>query len=271
VTRLTREELLRIAEGVPQRQGWDYSLVRDVRDPVPWDYVDVVRRHLRPGDRVLDCGTGGGERFLSLCDAFRLGIGLDPDPAMLEVAQDNGARQGAGHVCWVQGRGEELPLADASVDVVLNRHSVIDPEEVLRVLRPGGLLIMQEVGARNLQTICKTFGCGPGGEYAFDSDDTIYRLADRFRALGATVLAVAEYDVRYVLLDVASLLFLLRGVGIPEDFGLEQHWPLVLNIIERCGTPEGIVTNEHRELLVVRSPASSRTPQPPGVCLRAAR
>ena len=51
-------------------------------------------------------------------------------------------------------------------------------EETLRVLRPGGLLIMQEVGARNLQVICSTFGCGPGGEYAHDPEQTIYRLAD---------------------------------------------------------------------------------------------
>jgi len=206
---------------------------------------------------VLDCGTGGGERFLSLSEAYALGIGLDPDPAMLATARANGASSGAKHVCWVRGRGEELPVADDSVDVVLNRHANVAPEEALRVLRPGGLLIMQEVGARNLQAICSTFGCGPGGQYDHDPEGTIYRVANRFRALGAAVLAMAEYDVLYVLLDVASLLFLLRGVGIPEDFDLERHWPQVLEIIARCGTDEGIATNEHRELLIVRSPAAA--------------
>jgi ubiquinone/menaquinone biosynthesis C-methylase UbiE len=251
--KLTREQLFDIAATVPQRQGWDYSQVRDAREPVPWDYVDVVRRYLKPGDRVLDCGTGGGERFLSLSDAYRLGVGLDPDPEMLEVAQANADRDGVSRVEWVEGCGEALPVADNSMDVVLNRHAVIDPVETLRVLRPSGLLIMQEVGARNLQAICTTFGCGPGGEYVFAPADSIYRLADRFRALGSTVLAVAEYDVPYTLLDIPSLLFLLRGVGIPEDYDLGRHWPQVLDIIERCGTHEGIVTNEHRELLIVRS------------------
>lgn len=253
---ITRKELFRIAATVPRREGWDYTTVRDRRDPVPWDYVAVVRQYLRPGDCVLDCGTGGGERFLSLSEAYRLGIGLDPDPAMLATAQANGVSSGAGHVHWVRARGEELPLADNSVDVVLNRHASVAPEEAFRVLRPRALLIMQEVGARNLQAICSTFGCGPGGQYDHDPDETIYRLADRYRALGGTVLAVAEYDVPYVLLDVASLLFLLRGVGIPEDFDLERHWPQVLEIIARFGTDEGILTNEHRELLIVRSPVA---------------
>ena len=111
---------------------------------------------------MVDCGTGRGERFLSLSDAYRLGIGMDPEPAMLAAAQANGVSSGAGHKRWVRGRGEELPLAERSMDVVLNRHASVAPEETLHVLRPGGSLIMQEVGARKLQASCSTFGCGTG-------------------------------------------------------------------------------------------------------------
>ena len=51
---MTFEELKRIAASVGERQGWDFSRVRDACDPVPWDYVKVARRYLRPSDRVLD-------------------------------------------------------------------------------------------------------------------------------------------------------------------------------------------------------------------------
>lgn len=257
---IRREELFRIAATVPQREGWDYSAVRDRRDPVPWDYVAVVRHYLRPGDRVLDCGTGGGERFLSLSDAYRFGVGLDPESAMLATAQANGVSSGARHVCWLRGRGEALPLADGSVDVLLNRHANVDVAETLRVLKPGGLFITQQVGDRNLGAICETFGCGPGGEYRLAPEQSTPALAEAFEAKGAAILAFAEYDVPYVLLDAASLLFLLRGVGIPEDYNLERHWPQVLEVIARCGTTEGIVTNEHRELLIVRSSERSEAP-----------
>ncbi|NLT73927.1 MAG: class I SAM-dependent methyltransferase [Chloroflexi bacterium] len=250
--RLTREEILATASTIPQRRGWDYSAVRDRRDPVPWDYEQVVRAYLRPEHLVMDSGTGGGERFLSLRGAYALGLGIDPDPRMVSVARENGRLGQAAHVHWAQARGEALPVCDATVDMVLNRHASITPEETLRVLRPGGLLIMQEVGARNLDAVCRCFGCGPGGQYDYDPDQSIYTLAERFRALGGSILAVAEYDVPYVLLDLASLLFLLQGVGIPEDFDPARHWPQITEIVERCRTGEGIRTNEHRELLIVR-------------------
>ena len=41
---MTLEELERIAAAVDERRGWDFSRVRDDRDPVPWDYASVVRR-----------------------------------------------------------------------------------------------------------------------------------------------------------------------------------------------------------------------------------
>jgi hypothetical protein len=46
---------------VRARRGWDFSGMHELRQPVPWDYHDIVQRYLRPSDVVLDVGTGVGE------------------------------------------------------------------------------------------------------------------------------------------------------------------------------------------------------------------
>ena len=67
--------------------------MRDQRDPVPWDYLTVVRQYLRPTDHVLDVGTGGGENFLALAPHFGTGVGVDVDPAMIAASQRNQQQQ----------------------------------------------------------------------------------------------------------------------------------------------------------------------------------
>jgi SAM-dependent methyltransferase len=57
--------------------------MREARQPVPWEYRDVVLRYLRTSDAVLDIGTGGGERLRELTGAFGSGLGIDVDPAMV--------------------------------------------------------------------------------------------------------------------------------------------------------------------------------------------
>lgn len=51
------QELERLVATVGEREGWDFSRVRMVRDPTPWDSEEVVRRYLKRADRVLDMGT----------------------------------------------------------------------------------------------------------------------------------------------------------------------------------------------------------------------
>jgi len=75
--RTNHEDIMRIAESVGKRSSWDFSRVRDEREPVPWDYTEVVRRYLRPDDRVLDLGTGGGERFLTGQAIIRVELSMD--------------------------------------------------------------------------------------------------------------------------------------------------------------------------------------------------
>ncbi len=252
---MTLDELRRIAAEVAPRRGWDFSQVRDDRDPTPWDYSDVVHRYLRPDDRVLDVGTGGGERFLELVPSFGFGVGVDPDPAMIETARENTPMSLAEKVTFIAGRAAALPAPDTSFDVVLNRHAVVDVAEVTRVLRPGGCFITQQVGAQNTFNITSLFGCGPGmgGEQLLPHQE-IPALADAFQERGCAIVSYATYNAPYYFRDAPSLLFWMQAVGVPPHFDIERDWKSVDYLLTEYITPRGVETNEHRELLIVRVP-----------------
>lgn len=133
---------------------------------------------LRPGERVLDLGSGAGLDVLLSARRVAPGghaFGVDMTDEMLAVARTNQAKAAVTNATFLKGTIEEIPLSDASVDVVISNcviNLAADKRAVLReahrVLRPGGrfavsdMVALVELPAEVKRSLDQWAGCVAG-------------------------------------------------------------------------------------------------------------
>jgi SAM-dependent methyltransferase len=192
----------------------------------------VALAELRPGEVVLDLGSGGGIDVL--LSARRVGptgkaYGLDMTDEMLALARENQGKAGVSNVEFLRGEIEAIPLPDASVDVIIS-NCVINLSgnkprvfaEAFRVLKPGGRFAVADIVVRGpvpdliRKSVEAWTGCiagaleesayaaqlGAAGFHAIEIEPTrIYRAADARPFLEGLVDLAAEIDRRGLRLD----------------------------------------------------------------------
>ena len=175
------------------------TAARDFCDPITSNLYNVVQKQqlpeeavlaslgcgnptalaeLKPGEIVLDLGSGGGIDVL--LSASRIGpsgkaYGLDMTDEMLTLANENKRKAGAENVEFLRGEIEHIPLPDNSVDVIISNCVInlsADKDRVLReafrVLKPGGRFAVSDVVTRGeirpeiSQSVLLWVGCVAG-------------------------------------------------------------------------------------------------------------
>jgi SAM-dependent methyltransferase len=177
---------------------------------------------LKPGETVLDLGSGGGIDVL--LSARRVGpagkaYGLDMTDDMLALARENQKKAGIENVEFLKGEIENIPLPDASVDVIVSNCVInlsADKDKVLReafrVLKPGGRFAVSDVVVRGnvpdevRKSMLLWVGCVAG---ALSDDEYIAKL---------TKAGFASIDIEptriYTIEDARSF---LNSAGVDVD------------------------------------------------------
>jgi SAM-dependent methyltransferase len=147
------------------------------RQLLPAAEAVVQAAGIRRGERVLDLGCGTGNAALLAARRGGLVTGVDPAPRLLDVAREGAAAEGL-DVRFLPGDAASVPLADASVDVLLSVFAVIfapDPaiaaEEMARVIVPDGRIVLSawipsgailEMTGHARDTLRQALGAPPG-------------------------------------------------------------------------------------------------------------
>ena len=177
---------------------------------------------LKPGEIVLDLGSGGGIDVLLSARRVAPGgkaYGLDMTDEMLALANENKRKAGVENVEFLKGEIESIPLPDASVDVIIsncvinlsaNKDRVL--AEAFRVLKPGGRLAVSDVVTRGemlpeiRQSVLLWVGCVAGA-----LEENEYRA--KLRSAGFDQIDVEATRIYHVE-DARAF---LSGQGIDVD------------------------------------------------------
>lgn len=188
----------------------------------------IALASLKKGETVLDLGSGAG--FDCFLAAERVGpegkvIGVDMTPEMLEKARENSRKDGITNTEFRLGEIENLPVADSSVDIVISNCVInLSTEkekvfsEVLRVLKPGGRLMVSDIVlTKELPDIIRKnvsayIGCISGAvlkeEYLDIIDSTGFK--------DIKVLDEANFPINYIVSDDTAVI-------IKSDLDLDKN------------------------------------------------
>ncbi|MGO1058343.1 class I SAM-dependent methyltransferase [Planococcus sp. FY231025] len=229
--------------------GWDFSQLQSTVKGAVWDFYSEAAERAPGGGILLDIGTGGGENMLKVADRFGFAVGIDLSEAMVEAARNNLQKTAMQNVRFLPMAAESLQFPAGFFDAVTSRHCPFDAREAARVLKPGGVLLTQQVGEADKANLKEAFGRGQ----AFDERDGSLkeRYETELEAAGFKKVESFEYDEAEYYHSPEDLLFLLRHTPIIPDFGKHpEDWEKFNKFIGKNRTLRGIQTNSRRFLLI---------------------
>ena len=243
------EELRPYVEKARAMKGWSIDMRKVNLGPEsPWSYNERARELLVDAGVVVDMGTGGGERFSRICDGYGgRAFVTEAWPPNVPVAA---ARLRPLGISVIHADGLSLPLADCSIDLVLNRHEDLDPADVARILCPSGRVLTQQIGRNYWRELTTVFPESTPG-----SEDLFQTYRDGFREAGLRLIDAREHDQQVAYHSLGDIVYMLTiSPWEVPDFDLERDIDALLALESSYRQDEGVVLTHSNFVIEAEKP-----------------
>lgn len=144
-------------------KDWDFSKFEiETESLTNWDLYEELKRLTNKDSKVLDLGTGGGEKVLKCFPDCKEILATDYSEGMIETALKNLKESGRKNITFRIMDNLNMDVPDNYFDVVVARNTVTDPIEIYKCLKPGGYLLVHGVDKDDCWSLKMLFGKGQG-------------------------------------------------------------------------------------------------------------
>jgi len=143
--------------------NWSFDNINYISETFTnWNYEEQIKKYTNKYSKILDLGTAGGEKLLKYFPNCAEILGTDFSSKMIESANENLLKSERNNITFRVMDNLKMDTPENYFDLVTARHTIIDPKQIYKTIKPGGYLIVRGVDKFDCWKLKKLFNRGQG-------------------------------------------------------------------------------------------------------------